>query len=328
LLATTAQKLADNVRFPGAFCFLQLSAPLRTSASGAVLGAALGDLGLQVVSLGAATLEVTDLFDTNGANFRAVVVEDLHMLLSQSNAAEILDRLRPQISKFRYSGGRLLFISHAPLSAFSDSIGSPLLSDAKEIYPRLESIEDIKWYLTDRMTDDGEKTRVAKFASGSPVLADEFALIAGDHSCSGTKKMSRVRLAEQNVALSAMREIGPSNCAEVEHYVIECGLEVAERAEVPEHFTQLMRQAGLASIQANRLHLLPFVNRSIWCDAAIAVVQEAVHPPPGWSLIAEDLFTIERLLRLALSRIAQSCHGASWRSLLGAFENSIVNLAS
>jgi hypothetical protein len=319
----------DAVRFEGALAFLHTSALFRTGNDLQTLVEAGRAAGLEPVTLHAYDLNNLEQLCQAPSNRTVVIVHELHELLAREDAGDLLGRARPLVSNLRDRGARVILMSNVPVSRFPGSLGSPLLLDAQVAYPRLVADEEIRESLTIFDLDERDIENIVKFSSGSPALAYEYARISKDGG-SGNEKLHRVQLAESTVALACMDELGPEICAELEFYAYECRIETCGEGEIPGPLLQVLRQAGLAKIStpSTRVELLPFANRATWLESPNRALQMVVSPPAGWHGVAEGLFAIERVVRLALYEFALEHLGSRWLESLSDYSASITGLAS
>lgn len=329
MLRENIATLMHAVRFEGSLIYMHISAVFRTGGEADSLTQASLELGLEPFRLNARDLDQLATLCNEPSSRTIVFVEKLHDLLLIEGASDLLGRARPVVSGLRECGARIVLVSTVPVSRFPTTLGSPILLDAHEVYPKRGTDSEIREFLSSYQLDSTDLDNVVRFSSGSPALAQKFADIASQED-SGRSKVRRINLAESSLALVCMEELGTELCAELEYYAYECGINICGVEEIPSSLLQVLKQSGLARLSAlpSQVEVLPFENRDTWLSASNRALQRVVEAPPGWRTVAEGLFAIERMIRLALYEFASERLLEGWLSSLDMFAPGIVGLAS
>lgn len=289
--------LGNAIRFAGSLCLFHVGSFHQMSDWIACVKAELEEkgLGVRLVEPDPDAIAAHLSSDSSG---EVIVIDDLRKLLATKDCVDVLQRLRPVISRARGDGWRVLLLSTVPPDLYPTLAGSSILMDAHLLQGRPIDSASAEDYVRRAGVDREESVaNIIKHSSGSRALLEAFTAIERTHTPGNQKKANAIR-AERKVAHRVFDEIGPALCMWLDHWTFELGRsEVHERDILPNHILALRSAGVIAPAGEEKFVIFPFKNKSLWDEALGQYLESVVEPPASWADTVAELFSFERELR-------------------------------
>lgn len=304
-------ELVAAMKFPSTLGFAHIGAYHRFRDFTERVVESLGSAG--AVWIGDADVgRISEWADGAGDESLAVLILD-SLDLRSAKTEEILTNLRPIVTRARESGGRVLFVSARPLGDFSALAGSSILVDAQAVVMRPTSDDHSRTILSRLgVTKPEAISNVVKFASGSRALLEIFAEIDG-LEIAGNRKIKLAAEKECQLAKSVFDELGAERCTWLEYWIFECQQSVIDETDIEASLFSILKSAGVVQVSPEgRVRIFPDDHVDVWRDGLSQSLTSVVDAPPSWTAVANELFALERHIRMHLAEHLSKVRGIRW----------------
>jgi hypothetical protein len=232
-----------------------------------------------------------------------IVIDDLRRLLATRDCVDILQRLRPVITRARSDGWRVLLLSTVPRDFYPPLAGSSILMDAHLLQGRpIDSGPAASYVRLLGVDQDQSIANIIDHSSGSRALLEAFTAIEMD-DVPGNQKKAHAMRAESEVAHRVFDEIGPALCMWLDHWTFELARNEVHEQDILPNYILTLRSAGvIVPAEDDKFTIFPFKNRSLWNDVLGQYLESVVEPSASWSSTVGELFSFERELRRVLKQ--------------------------